>query len=124
MICVLAIRPKFRGFKPERNDGFLRVIKIRSTPSFGGEVKPEALFRKILQHVKVTCKHEQKYFSSSSFPSPVPSACYQITLPVGLPESSGGRITSFPLSISFQHGSPWSYITWGGGGEWNARWWQ
>jgi hypothetical protein len=33
-------------------DGFLRVINIRSTPSFGGEVKPEASYCKILQHVK------------------------------------------------------------------------
>jgi hypothetical protein len=36
-----------------------------------------------------------------------------MTLLVVLPESSGGRIRSFPLSISFQHGSPCSNITWG-----------
>jgi hypothetical protein len=28
------------------------VIEIRSTPSFGGEVKPEAACRKILRQVK------------------------------------------------------------------------
>jgi hypothetical protein len=28
MVSVLAIRPKVRGFKPSRGDGFLRAIKI------------------------------------------------------------------------------------------------
>jgi hypothetical protein len=37
--------------KPSRGDGLLRAIKIRSTPSFGGEVKPEAPRRKILRHI-------------------------------------------------------------------------
>jgi hypothetical protein len=40
MIGVLAIGLKDRWFKPGRGDVFLKVIKIRSTPSFGGEVKP------------------------------------------------------------------------------------
>jgi hypothetical protein len=52
MISVLAIGPKVRGFKSGQGDGFLRVIKICSTPSFGGEVTPEAPCHKILQHVK------------------------------------------------------------------------
>jgi len=47
-----------------------------------------------------------------SFLSPIPPACYQMTLLVGLLESSGGRIRSFPLSTSsLHHGSPWSYVT-------------
>jgi hypothetical protein len=33
-ISVLAIGPKGHGFKTSQGDGFLRVIKIRSTPSF------------------------------------------------------------------------------------------
>jgi hypothetical protein len=41
VVSVLATGPKSRGFKPGRGDGFLRAIKIRSTPSFGGEVKRE-----------------------------------------------------------------------------------
>jgi hypothetical protein len=49
---VLAAGPKGRGLKPGSSDGFLRAIKIRSTPSFGWEVKPEAPCRKILRHVK------------------------------------------------------------------------
>jgi hypothetical protein len=52
VVNVLATGPKGRGFKPGRGDGFLRAIKIRSTPSFGWEVKPEVPCRKILWHVK------------------------------------------------------------------------
>jgi hypothetical protein len=55
MVGVLAIRPKVRGFKPGQDVGFLRAIKIRSTPSFGWKVKPEAPCRKILRHVKEPC---------------------------------------------------------------------
>jgi hypothetical protein len=42
VVSVLATGPKVRGFKPGRGRWILRVIKsaIRSTPSFGGEVKP------------------------------------------------------------------------------------
>jgi hypothetical protein len=35
VVSLLAAGPKGRGFKPGRGDGFLRVTKIRSTPSFG-----------------------------------------------------------------------------------------
>jgi hypothetical protein len=49
---VLATRPKGRGFEPSRGDGFLREVKIRSTPYFGLEVKPETAFLKMLRHVK------------------------------------------------------------------------
>jgi hypothetical protein len=51
-ISVLAIGPKGRGFKTSQGDGFLRVIKIRHTPSFRWEVKSEAPSHKILRHVK------------------------------------------------------------------------
>jgi hypothetical protein len=34
-----------------------------------------------------------------------------MTLLVGLRDKSGGQIGSFPLSISFHHGSPCSFIT-------------
>jgi hypothetical protein len=36
-----------------------------------------------------------------------------MTLLVRLSESSGGRMRSLPLYISFHHGYPCSYITWG-----------
>jgi hypothetical protein len=50
--AILAIGPNVRGLKPGRDDGFLGAIKIRSTTSFGGEVKPSTPFHKILRHVK------------------------------------------------------------------------
>jgi hypothetical protein len=52
VVNVIATGPKGGGFKPGRGDGFLMAIKIRSTPSFGWEVKPEVPCRKILRHVK------------------------------------------------------------------------
>jgi hypothetical protein len=47
VVSVLDTGPKGHGFKPGRSDGFLRAIKIRSTPSFGWEVKPEVPCRNI-----------------------------------------------------------------------------
>jgi hypothetical protein len=58
VVSVLATGPKGRGFKPGRGDGFLRVIKIHSTPSFRWEVEPEVPRRKILRHVP----HPLRYF--------------------------------------------------------------
>jgi hypothetical protein len=52
MVIVLAIGPKVRGVKPGRSYGFLRAIKIHSTPLFGGEVKPSAPYRKIYGMLK------------------------------------------------------------------------
>jgi hypothetical protein len=49
VVSVLATGPKGCGFEPGKGDGFL---KIRSTPSFGWEVKPMVQYRKILRHVK------------------------------------------------------------------------
>jgi hypothetical protein len=57
MVSVLAIGPKGRGLKPDRGDGFLRAIKIRSTPSFGWEVKREAPCRNMLRHVKDSLRY-------------------------------------------------------------------
>jgi hypothetical protein len=52
VVSVLATGPKACGFEPGQGDRFLRAIKIRSTPSFGYEVKAEVPCRKILRHVK------------------------------------------------------------------------
>jgi hypothetical protein len=41
VVSVLATGPKGRGFKPGQGDGFLRAVKIHSTPFFGWEVKRE-----------------------------------------------------------------------------------
>jgi hypothetical protein len=40
------------GSNPTEGDGFLRVTKSHSVPSFRGEVKPLAPCCKILQHIK------------------------------------------------------------------------
>jgi hypothetical protein len=47
MKCV-----RFVGSKPDENNVYLRAMQIRSSTSFGGEVKPSAPCRKILRHVK------------------------------------------------------------------------
>jgi hypothetical protein len=52
VVSMLATGPKGHGFKPGRGDGFLKAIKVRSTPSFEWEVK-----RKILRHVKETLRY-------------------------------------------------------------------
>jgi hypothetical protein len=78
MVSMLTIGPKDLRFKPDRGDQFLRVIKIHSMPSFGGEVKWEVRCHKILWHEISVGKYEQKYFRrpNSSFSSPIPPACY------------------------------------------------
>jgi hypothetical protein len=52
VVSVLTTGSKGRGFKHGQGDGFLRAIKIRSTPSFGWEVKTEVPSRKTSRHVK------------------------------------------------------------------------
>jgi hypothetical protein len=52
VISVFATGPRDRGFRLGRGDGFLRAIKIRSTPSLGWAVKVKVPCRKILLHVK------------------------------------------------------------------------
>jgi hypothetical protein len=47
---------------PTEEDGFLKTNKIRSTTSFGGEVKPSVPCRKILRHVKNPYEYEKRYF--------------------------------------------------------------
>jgi hypothetical protein len=95
MVSVLALDAKVRGFKSCRFDEFLKVMKIRSTISFGGEVNQEDP-RKILRHVKIICKYEKIFGNAKSIiPSPVSHACYQMSLLVGLPVRCGGRVRIF-----------------------------
>jgi hypothetical protein len=69
MVGVLAIGSEVCGFRPYRGDGFLRVLKICSTPS-RGEVKPLAPCHKILRHVRnllgSTNKNNAKFVISFS----------------------------------------------------------
>jgi hypothetical protein len=55
VVSVLATGPKVRGFDPDR--GIKRVIKFRSTTSFGGEVKPSVPCRRFTA-CKRTFGHE------------------------------------------------------------------
>jgi hypothetical protein len=52
MVSVLATASNVCRFKHGRSCGLLRTIEVRSTPYFGGEVKPVSLCRKILRHLK------------------------------------------------------------------------
>jgi hypothetical protein len=45
-LVVSVLDPRFAGSIRTEVDGFLRVIKIRSTTSFGGEVKPSVPCRR------------------------------------------------------------------------------
>jgi hypothetical protein len=49
VVAFLPLDPRFAGSNPAEDDGFLRVIKIRSTTSFGGEVKPSAPCRRFTE---------------------------------------------------------------------------
>jgi hypothetical protein len=60
VVSVLAIGPNVRAFKLGRGGGFLRAMKIRSTPLIGAEVKPEASCRKILLYVKNSMRVKEK----------------------------------------------------------------
>jgi hypothetical protein len=49
--CLL-LDPIFAGLNPAEGDEFFRAIKIRSTPSYEGQVNSSAACHKILRHVK------------------------------------------------------------------------
>jgi hypothetical protein len=53
------VDPKLAGSNPGEDDGILRAIKIRSTTSFEGEVKPSVPRRLILRHVKELYEYER-----------------------------------------------------------------
>jgi hypothetical protein len=59
---------------------FIIAINIRSTPSFGWEVKVEAQCHNILWHVKITCKCEQNAYKVKFFLlSSILPTCSQMT---------------------------------------------
>jgi hypothetical protein len=51
-VSYLSLDPRFAGSNSTKDDRFLRAIKICSTTSFGGEVKPLVPYHKILHCVK------------------------------------------------------------------------
>jgi hypothetical protein len=76
---------------PAEDDGFLMAIKIHSTISFGGEVKPSVPCHKILRHVKDpysmktdTCRLNSWTFLAKFLPALLLGVCWL------LPDSYGG----------------------------------
>jgi hypothetical protein len=51
-LACLPVDIWFAGSNLAEGDGALRAIRIRSTPSFGEEVKSSVTYRNILRHVK------------------------------------------------------------------------
>jgi hypothetical protein len=66
--------PRFTGSNPAEGDGFLRVTKICSTFSFGGEVKTQPRCQFLL-------------------------LCYKINMLVGLPELWWTNQEFFPVDL-------------------------
>jgi hypothetical protein len=66
-LACLPWEARFVGSNSAEDDGFLRVIKIRSTTSFGGEVKPSTPCRKILRHVSINKKFCQEQTDRQPF---------------------------------------------------------
>jgi hypothetical protein len=56
---VLALDPRLAGSNPAEDNGFLRVMKISSTTSFGREIKPA---------VKNSCRYEEILRRQNSLP--------------------------------------------------------
>jgi hypothetical protein len=48
----LTLETRFAGLNSAEDHRVLRAIKVSSTTSFGGEVKPSVPCRNVLQHVK------------------------------------------------------------------------
>jgi hypothetical protein len=89
MVSVPATGPKVRGFKPGQRDGFLTAIKIRSTPSFGGQVKPRphvVKFHGMLKNSTST-KRDISYTKYIISFAQIFLICYEMALLVRLPES-------------------------------------
>jgi hypothetical protein len=107
VVSVLATGPKGSRLYPGQGDGFLRAIKIQSTPSFGLEVKPEVPCRKILRHVKDLLKSHGDRYTKFSFPSSILLLAPKISLLTGPPNSIGGcqsvLVDKLGVSLSRYH---------------------
>jgi hypothetical protein len=54
------------ALSPAESDGFLTARKIRSTTSFGGEVKPSTPCRKIVWHDKDPLRYDRDTYRQNS----------------------------------------------------------
>jgi hypothetical protein len=92
VIMVPAIVPKVRGFKPGRRRRILRAIKIRSTTSFGGEVKSPPHIVRLHGMLKMPAEYNRDTsLANLTDISRQVSPCFTTRyLCWYLPESSGG----------------------------------
>jgi hypothetical protein len=94
VVSVLATGPKVRGFKPGQGREDFKGDKIRSTPSFGGEVKPSVPCRR-LRHIKEPYEHDRcslAKFSGRVFHPRFTCSATRWCLPALLTDVPGGRI--------------------------------
>jgi hypothetical protein len=82
MVSVLAIGLKRRGFKPGRDDGFIRAIKILNTPSFGGEMSCWLHVVRFYDMLNNSRKYERDILHTKSNISfgKIPLICYWMAL--------------------------------------------
>jgi hypothetical protein len=71
VVARLPLDPRLVGPNPVEADGDLIAIKICSTTSIGGKVKPSVPCHTILRHVKKPYEYEKILRrKNSTFPSP------------------------------------------------------
>jgi hypothetical protein len=103
VVSVLATGSKGCGFEPNKGDGFIRAIKICSTPSFGWEVKLEVPCRKILWYVKDILKSHGDGWTKFSFPSSILLLAPEMSLLAGPPDSTGGCQSALVDKLRVSH---------------------
>jgi hypothetical protein len=59
VVACLPLDPRFMGSNPTKDDGFLSAIRIYSTGSFRGEIKPYVPCRKILRQLRNLTRYER-----------------------------------------------------------------
>jgi hypothetical protein len=72
VVTCLSLNLRFMTSNPAEDNGFLRAIKIRSTTSFGGEVKLSVPSCKVFRYVEPTSMKKilrWQNFSNISSPS-------------------------------------------------------
>jgi hypothetical protein len=98
-----------------------RAIEIHSTPSFRWEVKPEVPYSKILRHVKNLLTYQRYWIHEILIPSSIPPTRSRCLL-VGLPETSGRWVRSYP-QLASSSSPPWLPHSHSLGGWTIGQWW-